>query len=309
MISKNWNIIVSALFTLGVLLHFLGSYVLIKSRAKPNSQKFILLNLACIDIICSISATIFKLLPQGYLATGTAILIGDFISVLTTTVSQLIMFCLIGDRHASICLHLKYATTITPILVKKILMSVWLTGFACAVVYLLLETYVIGTHLLYRIWCWIAVAGYIIIFIHTSSTYIHLYFKVRIVKKKETSMTIRNAVRKDLTKRKFLLPLAMVIAFFFFHVIGNTLIIGGIMDKSTSILLLVNIGDVLVAVGTCLNALIYMILQKQARAYIRFAFTRKRRRADTNSSNVTLMIGLRSGKKKSYSTTITEAAL
>ena len=173
-----FNFVFSLVATLGNLLVI---RVLMKNSTIPATVKKLLLSLAFSDLavgLCSqlmtavTSAVMLKMASSGddlAFFCPTVLIVRSYFTYLLAVASFLNVIVIAFDRLLAVSFHLRYQELVTPIRVIIVLVSLWLTSYVCAFLYIFLPKDIEMAAAV------ISVIGYVL----TTGAYVRIYKVVR----------------------------------------------------------------------------------------------------------------------------------
>ena len=294
---------VAALFIFGGSLNLLGLFLLIRLKPKPDHQTRILKNLSVLEILYS-----FWYVVNAFYQSDSQvwILIYDFSWASIYAVYQLLILHLITDKVASVYLHLRYPVFVTPNLSKRLLASFWFFGVFLGLTIVFLEKIVLNRNLVQRCWEYSILSFDIFILINLVLQFSYLFNKSKEIRKNNhrviltgtntlvyfprdpllglvgRPIDIRSENKESLGKQttntsslratpKFMIPIVIVCSYAV-CTLTSTIIFAAINKKdepSDAERTLLHSSYILEAATIIVDAITYMLLQKQIRKHLK----------------------------------------
>ena len=247
-------------YAFGGILHVLGLFLLRKVKPKPDNQRKILMNLACVEMIYAFSFVLYTSLEPFHKSKGTLSMLFDFLRPMVYAVFQLLMLYILTDKTATIYLNLKYPIIFTETRVKFLLVSFWIFGGIVGLTIVLIEILTaIKQKQVQTYWrfCYLTIDFLIIILLVIQ--FVYLFRKVKQIQSENLGVHFHKATRSCLAVSKFMLP----------GVIVGTYIIFCLNSTFFRMFKHIEVAISLECAAVISDALTYILLQKQIRKYLK----------------------------------------
>ena len=247
-------------YALAVAVHVIGLVLLFKSRGDLPNQRLITINLAASEMMMCLWAVIVYGRALCSIQMSDAFFYASFFGQFTLyTNIRFVMLHMIIDRFLYIWLNLKYAIYVTEKNLFKIIVTYWCVSMAIGLILTLSVKYIIDDSLFVP--AYVILALDIFIVISAVTTYVYLFWKVRILARGPTNHS--TIPIPSVVWLKLKIPTLMNLTFIAFNGIGS--IIRSITLFSSSGVSLLLARRILDLFGWLSDAVIYIFLQKCVR--------------------------------------------
>ena len=110
-----------------LMLHILGIYCLWKQKSRKDTQKYLLLHLSIVDIIMitmQVGSAIVSILNWNLSSLKESVIFA--FNVVTVLLYYMTMYVITFDRLLCVVLNIKYNYYVTPGVIKRVIIVVWL---------------------------------------------------------------------------------------------------------------------------------------------------------------------------------------
>ena len=269
--KQNINFIALIGFSLSFLFHLFGLAVLYKVKMPMANQKVITMNLAFAEMICSL----FEAIIAGKILLGRNDFLLNFIALSTIYAYKFAMLHLILDRFFDIYFHIRYSYYFTKRRMIAIYVFLWFTSAVFATVFAVLvkQKHQFNIIMSTIIHSFLVLDGLIVVV--AILTYIYLYTKV--IKSDERLPQSRRVVAKRRTTAKFRIPCLIGITYIILNFSGSIMMsIFNEYHLTCKCRTLYGTALCLIIIGIMTDAIIYIILQKDVRKFLRNLIVSKR---------------------------------
>lgn len=269
------------LYIVSLILHGMGTYVLLTLRSRRSNQDTIILNLSVSEIFMSLFDLTQNILSR-YVAHKDAPT--NYLTIIQCTLfvlpNFLILFILTLDRLLEVYLNIKYKVYVTKSKTRLQLRVCWCTGCACAIVIITLRVTIYKDVARY-IFMYIFPIVEGLLFLFAVTTYIYIYRRLLRNQRPPTHYpSVHGNIQTTTRSIKLFPPFLILITFFIFAIapdVANLFLFYIYDEVGTN--LHSNILLTLYVIGFICDALIYIFLQSHIRHWLKRKFFWKHFRA------------------------------
>ena len=269
-------------YSLVVLIHLLGLFLLRLVKFQPINQRIVIIHLAFAELVYNLYQLfvyIFLMIGRCDEDSSCRYVDAHFFFFLGTA-NKFIMIYLIVDRLLDILLHLRYPLYFTEERVKNVLLAIWIFCWIYALIMLLLMKFDIAGDSLAWVYYPFSYRSDIVIFLCALITYSMLYVKVQrfcAIDKSQREAGGNNNI-KVYNKTKFLLPCLIIATYLVFNNAANVMFLYkhfGVMKDGYAKSLVSEISHGFWILGHISDGVLYIFMQKNIKKKLMSIFENK----------------------------------